>query len=638
MPEIIIQDGEFPTIIREYELGIAKGENTFNLTLDTLKKINNYGKTKGSLLRRGVPQHQLSHWYTRLAAALTHFAATPLSINEKMLYALAIRKPEIVYAFAASGYQGTAHLIHLCAQVSEGTNFQYDRNTLLLMLSMLSINDLPIEMLNAAANLPPEHYFILSMGWLSERAVISQQGENNRTYLIETSDKYADIDIQADALPPLAKVWMYCTYADTPNKHKIKIQLNKISRKLIAKYNVDLKPVTYKKKAKPTVLVINEYFQNNHAMYRCYAPKLRSLKEDFNLIGLADETVIDKKARDIYNYIKAENYDGMPFAKVVQTIKKIKPDIIYYPSVGMRWWVLMLANLRLAPIQVAGLGHPATTRSDVIDYVYTGYQEGNLETMYSERILTTPHVFEADPHPLQKDVLNELGTEPQENNKNKNKINIAINAKVMKLSYRLLNICKRLRENTEKEIVFHFFPGEVGIYDDGIRANLKRELPNCIIYPTANYLDFMRKLSRCSICLAAFPFGNTNSTVDACILRIPVVAHFGPEIPAQSDKLVMRKANYPSWMVSDNDEDYYRAAKRLIDEYFSGYDIKKYLLDSATADEIQGRDMHKYRYFRDFLVYVKNNHDVLLNSEDRVFTWEEGIDQRLELSAEPTSD
>jgi hypothetical protein len=142
----------------------------------------------------------------------------------------------------------------------------------------------------------------------------------------------------------------------------------------------------------------------------------------------------------------------------------------------------------------------------------------------------------------------------------------------------------------------------------------------------------MRKLSRCSICLAAFPFGNTNSTVDACILRIPVVAHFGPEIPAQSDKLVMSKAKYPSWMINDNDEDYYQTAKRLIDEYFSGHDIKRYLFDSAKAEELQGRDMHKHRYFRDFLVYVENNHDVLLKNGKRTFTWEERLDQKLELS------
>lgn len=636
MQEITIQDGEFPAIIMQYESGIAKGENSFNLTLDTLKKIHVYGKTKGSLLRRGAPEHQLEHWYTRLASALTRFAATPLTIDEGMLYALAQRKVEIVYAFAASGYRGTAHLIHLCAKDSENNNLTYDKNTLLLMLSMLSINDLPFEILQAAQNLPPEHYFILSMGWLSERAVISQQGEKNRTHLIDTSDKYSDIDIEAGAISLLTKVWMYCTYAGTPNKHKIKVPLNNLIRKLVAKHNVDLRTVTYKKKTKPTVLVINEYFQKTHAMYRCYAPLLRSLKEDFNLIGLADEKVIDKKDREIFSYIKAGNYDGMPFVKLVEIINNIKPDIIYYPSVGMRWWVVMLANLRLAPIQIGGLGHPATTRSDVIDYVYTGYHEGNLDEIYSERILTTPHVFEANHHPAQAEVLEKISI--AEGKKKDGKINIAINSKVMKLSYRLLAICKRLIDSTDNEVLFHFFPGEVGIYDDGIRAAIHRIIPTAIVYSASSYIEFMMNLNKCDISLAAFPFGNTNSTVDACLLKMPVVAHFGPEIPAQSDKLVMSKANYPSWMISDNDEDYYRTAKRLVDEYFSGYDIKEYLIDSATADEIQGGDMHRHHYMRDFLVYVKNNHDVLLNSEDRVFTWEEGIDQRLELSAKPVSD
>ena len=619
MPEITIQDGEFPTIIREYERGIAKGENTFNLTLDTLRKINVYGKTKGSLLRRGVPEHQLEHWYTRLAAALTRFAATPLSINDKMLYALALRKPEIVYAFAASGYRGTAHLIHLCAQDSEGTNFQYDRSTLLLMLSMLSINDLPFEMLKAAVNLPPEHYFILSMGWLSERAVISQQGENNRTYLIDTSDKYSDIDIEVDALSPLAKVWMYCTYADSPNKHKIKVPLNNLLRQFVAKQNVNIKPVTYIKKTKPTVLVINEYFQKTHAMYRCYAPFLRSLKEDFNLIGLADEKVIDKKERDIFSYIKAENYDAMPFEKLVEIINKIKPDIIYYPSVGMRWWVLMLANLRLAPIQIASLGHPATTQSEAIDYIFTGFQEGNLNEIYSERTLTTPEFYTADAHPLQKEVLDLKKAETPQTDRNK--INIAINAKVMKLSYRMLNVCKRLSQNTEKEIIFHFFPGEVGIFDDGIRAYLKRELPNCIVYTTANYLDFMRNLNNCDISLAAFPFGNTNSTVDACVLRMPVVAHFGAEMSAQSDRLVMRSVRYPEWMISYNDEDYYQTAKRLVDEYFSGFDIRTHLFESASPEEINVENATESTYIRDLFLHLYNNYHALKASEVKSIDW-----------------
>ena len=618
MSNVLIQDSEFPQIIREYESGIAKGEDTFNLTLNTLRKINEYGKTKGSLLRREVPEYQLHHWYTRLAAALSTFAATPLTIDNSMLYSMAKRKPEIVYVFAASGYRGTAHLIHICAKASKDNNFEYDRNTLLLMLSMLSINDLPPEMLQAAANLPPEQYFALSMSWLSERAVITEQGENNRTYLIETSEKYSNIDIDVHALPSLTKVWMYCTYADTPNKHKIKIKLNKLILKFLEK-TVNPSPVAYIKKKKPTVLVIHEYFQRNHAMYRCYAPFLRSLKEDFNLIAFADEKVIDKKDRDIFDYIKAGKYDEMPFAKLVEIISKIKPDIIYYPSVGMRWWVLMLANLRLAPIQIASLGHPATTQSEAIDYIFTGFQEGNLNEIYSERTLTTPQFYTADAHPLQKEVLDLIKSEtPQAN---RNKINIAINAKVMKLSYRMLNICKRLCQNTEKEIIFHFFPGEIGIFDDGIRANLRKELPNCIVYTSANYPDFMRNLSNCDISLAAFPFGNTNSTVDACVLRLPVVAHFGAEMSAQSDRLVMRSARYPEWMITYNDEDYYQTAKRLVDEYFSGFDIKAHLFESASPDEINGENATATTYIRDLFVHLYNNYHALKASEVKSIDW-----------------
>lgn len=621
MPEITIKDGEFPTIIREYELGIAKGEDSFNLTLDTLKKIHVYGKTKGSLLRRGVPEHQLEHWYTRLAAALTRFAATPLSINEKMLYALALRKPEIVYAFAASGYRGTAHLIHLCAQDSEGSNFQYDTSTLLLMFSMMSINDLPFEMLKAAENLSPEHYFILSMGWLSERAVISQQGESNRTYLIDTSDKYSDINIEADAISPLAKVWMYCTYADSPNKHKIKVPLNNLLRKFIAKQNVKIKPVTYIKKAKPTVLVINEYFQKTHAMYRCYAPVLRSLKEDFNLIGLADEKVIDKKDRDIFRYIKAGNFDGMPFVKLVEIINKIKPDIIYYPSVGMRWWVVMLANLRLAPIQITGLGHPATTQSAFIDYVYVGNQKGDLPMIYSEKILRAPQCFEAESHPLQAETLERIkAADPRKRN---GVINIAINAKVMKLSYRLLSICERLINSTENKIIFHFFPGEVGIYDDGVRALIRRSLPTAIIYSTTKYVEFLLNLYKCDICLAAFPFGNTNSTVDACLLNIPVVAHFGLENGAQTDAMVMESVNYPAWLVCHDDDEYYATAKRLVDEITAGIDLRSHLVNAIPMENVSSEGRNESTYLRDILKYLHINHEHLSDSDSRVIEWRE---------------
>ena len=47
----------------------------------------------------------------------------------------------------------------------------------------------------------------------------------------------------------------------------------------------------------------------------------------------------------------------------------LRPAVFYMPSVGMFPITMFAANQRLAPVQVAALGHPATTHSDRIDYI-----------------------------------------------------------------------------------------------------------------------------------------------------------------------------------------------------------------------------------------------------------------------------
>ena len=41
-----------------------------------------------------------------------------------------------------------------------------------------------------------------------------------------------------------------------------------------------------------------------------------------------------------------------------------KAAVLYMPSVGMNPITVYISNIRLAPIQVIALGHPATTHSD----------------------------------------------------------------------------------------------------------------------------------------------------------------------------------------------------------------------------------------------------------------------------------
>ncbi|MDA8671624.1 hypothetical protein N9M46_01050 [Gammaproteobacteria bacterium] len=617
-----VKDSEFTNIIREFEKSIEHSPNVIKDLVKTLAALNKFGQKKGSLLRGEVNEQISLHWYTRLAAAITLVAQDKREITIPEMLMLATIRPEIAYVFNASGYRNTFHLVHICSKSAYGTTYQYDRPQMIKMLLMISIDDLPPEFLthieSALSNI---HYFILSMSWLSERAILTENGESNRTTLINQSPRFQNIVIDKNFLNLIAKVWMYCSYADCLEKHKIKEPLNNILRIYLRSKRISPKPKEYRIKQKPTILVIHESFNSNHAMYRCFAPQLRRLSQDFDLIAMAQENQIDNESNDIFSYVKKENYDAMSIEKIVEKINHLQPDIIYYPSIGMRMWVVMLANIRLAPIQITALGHPGTTKSDVIDYVAVGCQTGELTQIYSEKALRSPYYFEIERHPEQTRYLEgERATKARYSDK---KVHIAINSKVMKLSHRLIAICKKINDRYKEKVVFHFLPGERGIFEDGISKKIQFDLPNAIVHPSYIYAKFLSILDQCDFALSAFPFGNTNSTVDGCLLGLPVVANFGVEQSAQTDRLVLNYWGYPDWLKTDNDEEYFKAAVRLVEYFLEDHDPKELVKIDAKDEKTLSNKGVGEEYLSNLIKYVSQNHSKIMDSDIRVINWED---------------
>ena len=91
-------------------------------------------------------------------------------------------------------------------------------------------------------------------------------------------------------------------------------------------------------------------------------------------------------------------------------------DILVYPEVGMTPALYLLAALRLAPIQLAGWGHPVTTGSDAIDGYFTSaaMEPPGAEQHYVERLLPLPGlgVQYAMPRPVAPFARGELGVAP----------------------------------------------------------------------------------------------------------------------------------------------------------------------------------------------------------------------------------
>jgi protein O-GlcNAc transferase len=81
-----------------------------------------------------------------------------------------------------------------------------------------------------------------------------------------------------------------------------------------------------------------------------------------------------------------------PMRSWLEEIAQDRPDVLFYPEVGMDPATCALAALRLASLQVAGWGHPVTTGLPCMDLFVSGelLEEPGAERHYSERLIRLP--------------------------------------------------------------------------------------------------------------------------------------------------------------------------------------------------------------------------------------------------------
>jgi len=81
-----------------------------------------------------------------------------------------------------------------------------------------------------------------------------------------------------------------------------------------------------------------------------------------------------------------------PLGHWLTQIAEARPDAIFYPEVGMDPNACTLASLRLAPLQIAGWGHPVTTGLPTVDwFVSAELLEGpDAEKHYREKLVKLP--------------------------------------------------------------------------------------------------------------------------------------------------------------------------------------------------------------------------------------------------------
>ncbi|MFN4151835.1 MAG: hypothetical protein ACK4IX_12925, partial [Candidatus Sericytochromatia bacterium] len=201
------------------------------------------------------------------------------------------------------------------------------------------------------------------------------------------------------------------------------------------------------------IAVASAFWYEEHSVYRVLYPFIKSLSEDYEItfIKLGNSHYSDKD--DIFYNIKNVSYKHRILN--ISEIKENDFQVIYYPDIGMSIESIILSNLRIAPIQIAGYGHPVSTFGSEIDFFMVGEDTENIEEIeknYSEKVIVLPF------NGLK--TLNIKDIKTKDNSKNKNEIIISCLASIPKLNHEYILMLNKIIKNSKKKVIIRFLCAE----------------------------------------------------------------------------------------------------------------------------------------------------------------------------------
>ncbi|WND03212.1 hypothetical protein QGN29_02370 [Temperatibacter marinus] len=596
--------------------------DAYAVLLKILKKLEgndwHFGE-KGYLERSDY----LDSTATRLAQAMIDLVfdeSVPTRVS--VLLNLCRYRRTISQVFEISGYRGTNIVIERVKEYSEVGQYTINKDRLIRALHLLSINALTLNLLPIIRPLQKEVVFSLLLGYLSEQMLYAENVEEVRTELLKMLQSMRDVPYFNSTLGIIGPAYMGCSYAQAEFKHDVKYAINDYVSNWLKEADIHGLKTSAKRPMpeKPTIVIFAELYNSKHAMHRCYGPSIKALKENYHTVLFIEENCVDDLIIDMVDEIDTTKFDSENPKALFDKIKSYKPDILYYPSIGMRLSSIACSNVRLAPIQVMTFGHPASTRSKYVDYVILaegqlGHERTLTEKVYF-RLNTTRHVAREDLK-IDKYIIR---PEPE-------KIRIAVPAWSRKVSPDFLEVCKKLHKQSKRPVEFVFFPNAKNALFQSLRQRLEKDIPDTRVVPTTSYEDYISNLNKCDIFMSTFPFGATNSIMDASIQGLPVVNLQGDEVHSYNDSHLLERINQPKWLTASTIEEYYAAMIKLIDNdklrvkisrnIIDGKPKEAFFRDKNSANEDMLKAMNDIYY----------NHEMIMASDKKTWKYTEFNDE-----------
>ncbi len=361
------------------------------------------------------------------------------------------------------------------------------------------------------------------------------------------------------------------------------------------------------------IAVISALWFSRHSVYRILYEFVDALKDDYEL------TLVHLGAISSHNDIDVGCFKHVRYAYIkdgtlnIDSLRENDFALAYYPDIGMSLESIFLSNLRIAPIQVCGLGHSVSTHGAEIDYFISGADvelTHGAEQCYSERLVLLPGAGAIHSHP-----------DYQLQHRQKSRPEFIINCPwfAQKVNYSLICHLQEIVRQAKKPLLFRFFSGAALLRKNDFLPFV-RDLTGLLgsnhveVVPAKPYAEYMGMMEEGDICLDSYHFGGCNTIADGLFLRKPTITFEGSRWYSRIGSQMLRQVGLGE-LVAKTPEEYIELTLQLIHNDSYREQICT-MLQSVDLDHTIFSTEGKM-YFKQAIDYLLQNHDQLQTSTSR---------------------
>lgn len=470
------------------------------------------------------------------------------------------------FAPTAHQYAQMIQLMHLYNSLVAVSSFETTDATMTQVLR--EQNNVPkllfLQNARTKTQIPPAKFFELnaklaSLWYTNYMLAVSQptadQMRNQYQHLHDVDDRWVPLTHF------VSSVYFTCTYFSPDNVREVKRVFNKALKKRLDETNII--PVNPRPANKNKIAIVTNKWHRNHAVYKSQAPLVKQLFDHYSLSlyhttppEQAPETLMTE-GFDNVEYLWFDEQSGE--SHVPDSFLNNDFQMIYYPDIGMSNESIWLSNLRAAPIQVMGYGHPDTSGDESeIDYFIGGHIEEDATDHYSETMVLIPGLAQEPAWPSYE----------RKNNYNDDDV-VRINCVwgPDKYNYNLLLLLRQISDRCKDvEHEFHLFtsPG-VNRYAALIPfvQDVAKIVPNFVVHSQQEYYDYMENAEMHDFSLNSFPFGGYNTVVESFYLGLPMVTLTGGRFYNRAASYLLEQIAMPE-LIATTPAEYINIATELI--------------------------------------------------------------------------